>query len=402
MLLLLPDCTGLCLRGKLDRPVVLLLPLTLILKLSVLHCMLPPPLHTHTHRGVGVATAPGLYLPQKLDMLLDYLLVSPLETMGQQLSSIFSSSSSSSSSNSSSNNSGNSGKALAARVAQQQQAGHTLRRSSSVTTSSSSDAVTSSSGSSVTNSSSRVSRSTSSSSSVTSSIDDARVLAGSGDLDHPATRVVVRRSLRSLMPGPREVLKRFWEPLVLQVGVCYVCLCVCLAVGWGEGGLDPAQGLGGGGVRGDTSMPSGRAITVTPLGSALLDCVRTKYSRTQVTCYTSCSPQNSVTVSQEPTYRSGVVVCRTAPLEPAPTPTGAANILESVLGVTHYQQLPRTGTNPPMLTLPGFLLPQAHFLFVPLLPPPPACRSPRTALWWWCTAQHHLNPHPHPPVQQTS
>jgi hypothetical protein len=53
--------------------------------------------------------------------------------------------------------------------------------------------------------------------------------SASGSVDHPASRVVLRRSLQSLMPGPREVLKRFWEPLVLQV--------------WFVGG----RGVGGGG-----------------------------------------------------------------------------------------------------------------------------------------------------------
>jgi hypothetical protein len=127
------------------------------------------------HRGVGVAAAPGLYLTQKLDMLLDYVLFEPLEKWANSVTSAFSSTTSSSS--------GRLGPDPV-KPAQQQQQGPQVSSSSSSSSSSSAEA---------------------------------RVLARSGDLDHPATRVVVRRSLRGLMPGPVEVVKRFWEPLVLQV-----------------------------------------------------------------------------------------------------------------------------------------------------------------------------------------
>jgi hypothetical protein len=155
------------------------------------------------HRGVGVAAAPGLYLTQKLDMLLDYVLFEPLEKWANSVTSAFSSTTSSSS--------GRLGPDPV-KPAQQQQQGPQVSSSSSSSSSSSAEA---------------------------------RVLARSGDLDHPATRVVVRRSLRGLMPGPVEVVKRFWEPLVLQVstggGGGGVRGGVWVAPGWG----DPGEGATG-------------------------------------------------------------------------------------------------------------------------------------------------------------
>lgn len=153
------------------------------------------------HRGVGVATAPGLYLNQKLDLLLDYLLVQPFErlasTVGHRWSKLF-----------------------AGLNQQQQQQQHTVSRyqQGRVMCSVRSAQVSSTPHSSAAGlDSSDASKCSADGDLALSSLDSARVLANSGDLNHPATRVVVRRSLRSMMPTAKDVIHRFWERLVLQV-----------------------------------------------------------------------------------------------------------------------------------------------------------------------------------------
>jgi hypothetical protein len=137
------------------------------------------------HRGVGVATAPGLYLAQKLDLLVDYIIVHPvmnaidkgvesakdtLSQLQQQLKQLLS------------------GQQQQQEQEQQQQQQQEQQQQQKQ----------------------QRQRGVARQFSLASS--------SSSDLSHPAACVVARRSLRSLMPGPREVLKRFWEPLVLQVG----------------------------------------------------------------------------------------------------------------------------------------------------------------------------------------
>jgi hypothetical protein len=134
------------------------------------------------HRGVGVATAPGLYLPQKLDLLIDYTVVQPVADLMQGLA-----------------------RAVTGTAQQlQQQASQLLQRSPQQhqqhgVQKDQPDAQQQQ----------QQQRSASRQYSLAST--------ASSDVEHPAARVVVRRSLRSLMPGPGHVLRRFWEPLLLQV-----------------------------------------------------------------------------------------------------------------------------------------------------------------------------------------
>jgi len=120
------------------------------------------------HRGVGVATAPGLYLTQKLDMLVEYLVIKPItDALDSAVSAVR----------------GFLGQQQQGQQGQQQQQREQQPlRSPSL-----------------------------------SGVGRTFSLSSAGDVDHRAARVVVRRSLSSLMPGPQQVLARFWEPLVLQV-----------------------------------------------------------------------------------------------------------------------------------------------------------------------------------------
>lgn len=158
-------------------------------------------------RGVGVATAEGLFLNKKLDLLLSYLLVEPAQHFADslrcQLAALTTGSSSSkSSSNSSSNSAGSAADGLAG-------PGLDL------------DATSSSNGVLLQwfNSSSSNGRSGSAGGSSSGSSMDSELLPfASADLQHQWVTTVERRSLRSLMPHPAAVLDLFWKKLVLQVG----------------------------------------------------------------------------------------------------------------------------------------------------------------------------------------
>jgi hypothetical protein len=143
-----------------------------------------------------VATAEGLFLNKKLDLLLAYLLVEPAQRfadmVGRRLAALITSSSSSSSSDSASSSADSSAAGMDV------------------------DAT----GSNVVllqwfNSSSSGGSSSSSSSSST---DSDWLPFASADLQHQWVTTVERRSLRSLMPRPAAVLEQFWRKLVLQVG----------------------------------------------------------------------------------------------------------------------------------------------------------------------------------------
>jgi len=144
------------------------------------------------HRGVGVATAPGLYLTQKLDMLLDYVLVEPLNRLYDSITRLMQGPQ-----GTAAVNPAGTAAAAAAAVLREDQAGGGLQQQQDTPASPGSNGG----------------------SSDGAFGDDVRVLSRSGDLDHPAARLVVRRSLSSLMPGPQQVLARLWEPLVLQVNM---------------------------------------------------------------------------------------------------------------------------------------------------------------------------------------
>jgi hypothetical protein len=134
------------------------------------------------HRGVGVATAPGLYLTQKLDLLVDYLLLQPLtDALDAAVGSV----------RGTAKRLQQQSQQLLSQVTSSQQSTHPQQQHQKQEEDE--------------GSSGRLSRQYSLAS------------AAGASLDHPAARVVVRRSLQTLMPGVTAVLRRFWEPLVLQV-----------------------------------------------------------------------------------------------------------------------------------------------------------------------------------------
>jgi hypothetical protein len=123
------------------------------------------------HRGVGLALAPGLYLQQKLDLLVEYLALRPAAAAADSVRAALAGLTG-----------GQPDEQTSAR--QRQQSGRVYRLSSappSLAQATASD----------------------------SEGDDAEL--------EPALRAVLRHSLRSLMPNAGSVLRRFWEPLVLQV-----------------------------------------------------------------------------------------------------------------------------------------------------------------------------------------
>lgn len=132
------------------------------------------------HRGVGVSTAEGLYLDKKIDLLLGYLITDPLtRLLGNTVTWVNSLAASN-------NNSTPSSSEEAEERVVIQSTGH------------------------------------SSSSSSSKSWRQYHQPFSSSDLSHRYVRYVVRRSLRSIMPGPREVLQKFGDVITLQVS-CWGC-----------------------------------------------------------------------------------------------------------------------------------------------------------------------------------
>uniref|UniRef100_A0A383VX35 Uncharacterized protein n=1 Tax=Tetradesmus obliquus TaxID=3088 RepID=A0A383VX35_TETOB len=159
------------------------------------------------HRGVGVATAEGLYLDKKLDLLAEYLLVAPataaLARLRAAAGALLGRSTDAAEGTATATNT-----AVQQQQQQQQQQQAAVKLPSKMSTASwrNMSALPEPSAA-----------------AAGGSFDDEQPAAADGelrpfasaDLAHQYARLVVRRSLRSHMPGPREVLAQLFTKLTL-------------------------------------------------------------------------------------------------------------------------------------------------------------------------------------------